>query len=188
LKILGIVGSPRPGGNTEKMTRMALDEIKAEGIDVELISLAGKKIEPCRGCSACRKTGECVIKDDFGAIYDKMAAAEGFILASPVYFSAPTPQITALISRCFVNRGKGKRVFDNKVGGPIVVARRAGKNFAFAQLLLFYMIQGMIVPGSSYWNVAIGRDIGDVTNDTEGVETIKFFAKKLAWLTKKVNI
>src|SRR5512135_1879571 len=118
MKILGIVGSPRPGGNTERLTRMALDEIKAEGIEVELISLAGKKIEPCRGCSTCRKTGECVIEDDFGAIYDRMVEAEGFILSSPVYFSAATPQISALISRCFVNRGKGKRVFDNKVGGP----------------------------------------------------------------------
>jgi len=187
MKILGIVGSPRPGGNTERLTKMALNEISGEGIEVELISLAGKKIEPCRGCSACRKTGECVIKDDFAAIYDKMCAAEGFILASPVYFGAATPQISALISRCFVNRGKDKRAFDNKVGGPIVVARRAGKNFTFAQLLLFFMIQGMIVPGSSYWNVAIGRDIGDVENDTEGVETVRNFARKLAWLAKKVN-
>jgi len=186
MKILGIVGSPRKGGNTEQLTRIALDEVQKEGIDVELISLAGKKIAPCTGCGACRSTGECVIKDDFGAIYDKMVAAEGFILTSPVYFGAATPQISSLISRCFVSR-RQKRVFDNKVGGPIVVARRAGKNFTYAQLLFFFMISGMIVPGSTYWSVAIGDDMGDVVKDTEGVETIRNFGKKLAWLAKKVN-
>jgi multimeric flavodoxin WrbA len=186
MRILGIVGSPRSGGNTENLTRMALEEIQRDGIDVELISLADKKIQPCTACGACRSTGECVIDDDFAAIYDKMVAAEGFILASPVYFGAATPQISSLISRCYVSRRK-KRVFDNKVGGPIVVARRAGKNFAYAQLLFFFMISGMIVPGSTYWNVAIGNELGEVVKDTEGVETVKNFAKKLAWLTKKVN-
>jgi len=187
MKILGITGSPRPGGNTERLTRVALDEIKAAGIEVELISLAGKRIEPCKACFGCRPSGRCVIKDDFEAIYDKMAAADGFILASPVYFGAASPQITCLISRCFVNHGKGEKVFNNKIGGPIVVGRRAGKSFAFSQLLLFFMIQGMVVPGSNYWNVAIGRDLGDVVSDAEGVETVRNFGKKLAWLAKKLN-
>ena len=186
MKIIGIVGSPRVGGNSEALTRIALEEVQRESLETELISLAGKKIAPCDGCGACRTTGECHIKDDFQPIYDKMVEAEGFILASPVWFGAATPQITSLISRCYVHRGV-KCPFENKVGGPIVVARRAGQNFTYAQLIFFYMLSSMIVPGSTYWNIAFGREKGKVTEDEEGIQTIRNFGRKLAWLAKKVN-
>jgi len=187
MKILGIVGSPRAGGNTEALTRIALQEIQTQGLEVELISLAEKKIAPCDGCGSCRGTGECHIKDDFQDIYEKMVGAAGFILATPVWFGAATPQTSCLISRCYAYRGSGDRPFENKVGGPIVVARRAGQNFTFAQLMFFFMISGMIVPGSTYWNIAFGREKGEVAKDEEGVRTIRNFGQKLAWLAKKVN-
>jgi len=158
MKIVGVVCSPRFGGNAETLTRICLEEISKEGLDTELISLAGKKITPCDACGQCRTTGKCHINDDFEEIYAKMVEADGFVLATPVYFGAAAPQIVSLISRCYVHGPK--RSFENKVGGPIVVARRAGHNFAFAQLMLFFMIQGMIVPGSTYWNIAFGREKG----------------------------
>lgn len=186
MKIVGIVGSPRRDGNTEIITRIALEEIKKENLETELISLVGKKIQPCDACGNCRKTGECHIKDEFEAVHSKMLEADGFILATPVYFGAATPQMTNLISRCYAYRG-GKRPFEDKVGGPIVIARRAGQNFTFAQLMFFFMISGMIVPGSTYWNIAFGREKGEVLNDEEGIRTIKNFGRKLAWLAKKVR-
>ena len=186
MKIVGIVGSPRIGGNTEILTRIALEEVQNEGIETELISLAEKKIKPCDGCRICRDTGKCHIKDDFKSIYTKMVEADGIILATPVYFGAATPQIVSLISRCYAYSGE-KRPFENKVGGPIVVARRAGHNFTFAQLMFFFMVTGMIVPGSTYWNIAFGREKGEVTKDEEGVQTIKNFGRKLAWLVKKIK-
>jgi multimeric flavodoxin WrbA len=186
MKIIGIVGSPRVGGNTEILTRLALEEIRKEGIDIELVSLAGREIKACDGCASCRTTGKCHIKDDFEVIYAKMDEADGIILATPVYFGAATPQMTSLISRCYAYRG-AKHPFENKVGGPIVVARRAGHNFTFAQLMFFFMISGMIVPGSTYWNIAFGWEKGDVTKDEEGINTIKHFGQKLAWLTKKIK-
>ncbi|MBS7614730.1 flavodoxin family protein [Candidatus Bathyarchaeota archaeon] len=184
MKVVGVVGSARPGGNTEILTNIALDEIQKEGIETELISLAGKKIEPCDGCRACSETGKCHYKDDFEKIAEKMIKADGIILSSPVYYGAASPQIVSLISRFFSKRDKPLR---NKVGGPIVVARRAGKNFTFAQLLFFFMIQEMIIPGSSYWNVAFGRSKGEVLKDEEGINTIKTFGKKIAWLLKKLK-
>ena len=187
MKIVGIIGSPRLGGNTESLTRIALKEISNKGLKTELIPLAGKKIEPCDSCRSCQTTGKCHIKDDFENIYSKMIEADGIILASPVFFGAATPQIASLISRCFAYTGPRGRPFEDKVGGPIVVARRAGHNFTLAQLMFFFMIHGMIVPGSTYWNVGFGRKKGDVFKDKEAVRTIKNFGRKLAWLLKKIK-
>jgi multimeric flavodoxin WrbA len=183
MKVIGIVGSPRPGGNTETLTRIALEEVEKEGIETELINLAGKKIAPCDHCGACKK-GKCHIKDDFESVLKKMVKADGIILATPVYYGAATPQITSFISRFYGTSGKQ---LENKVGGPIVVARRAGQNFTLAQLMFFFMIHGMIVPGSTYWNMAFGRSKGDVLKDKEGLRTIRTFARKLAWVVKKLN-
>jgi len=184
MKVVGVVGSPRLGGNTETITRIALKEIEKEGLKTELIPLAGKNIQPCDGCRSCVKTGKCHFKDDFQFIYSKIIRADGVILATPVYYGAATPHIASFISRFYSTRGKPLK---NKVGGPIVVARRAGKNFTFAQLMFFFMIHEMIVPGSTYWNVAFGRNIGEVEKDEEGVGTIKNFARNLACLIKKIN-
>jgi multimeric flavodoxin WrbA len=184
MKVVGIVGSARKGGNTEILTNIALGEVQKEGIDTELISLVDKKIQPCDGCSACSETGKCRFKDDFTQVYSKMVEADGIILASPVYYGAASPQIVSLISRFYSVHGKPLR---NKVGGPIVVARRAGQNFTFAQLLFFFMIQEMIVPGSTYWNIAFGNSRREVLKDEEGINTIKNFGKNMAWLLKKLK-
>jgi len=188
VKIIGIVGSPRKGGNTELLVKEALSAAKGEGAKTELISLAGKTIKPCDGCRSCRKAKKCRIQDDdLPPIFEKMLKADGIILASPVYFGSATPQIKALIDRAGYWGGSMGRVFEDKVGGPIVVARRAGQNFTFAQLLFFFMITGMIVPGSTYWNVAFGRERGEAKGDEEGIRTVRNFGKKVAWLAKKIN-
>jgi multimeric flavodoxin WrbA len=113
-----------------------------------------------------------------------MVEADGIILATPVYYGAATPQMASFISRFFGVDGQPLR---NKVGGPIVVARRAGQNFTLAQLMFFFMIEEMIVPGSTYWNMAFGRHKREVLKDEEGVRTIRHFGQKIAWLLKKIN-
>ena len=184
MKVVGIVGSPRRGGNTEILTQTALEVIQKEGIETELISLAGKRIAPCDGCRSCIETGKCHIKDDFDSVFAKMKEADGIILATPVYYGAATPQIVSLISRFYSAKNKPLK---RKVGGPIVIARRAGHNFTLAQLMFFFMISEMIVPGSSYWNIAFGRQKGDVLKDKEGITTIKNFAHNMVWLLKKTH-
>ena len=184
VKIIGIVGSPRKGGNTELLVKEALSSAEGQGAKTELISLAGKTIKPCDGCRTCRKTKKCRIQDDdLPPIFEKMLKADGIILASPVYFGSAS----ALIDRAGYWGGSMGRVFEDKVGGPIVVARRAGQNFTFAQLLFFFMITGMIVPGSTYWNVAFGREKGEARDDEEDIRTVRNFGKKVAWLAKKIN-
>lgn len=185
--VVGVVGSPRVGGNTEILVSEALKVAAEEGAQAELIRLADKKINPCDDCLSCRKTKECRIEDDFQEIYEKMVRADGIILASPIYFGSATPQIMALIDRAGFLSGARGRVFENKVGGPIVVARRAGQNFTLAQLLFFFLQQGMIVPGSTYWNIAFGREKGEVLRDDEGLKTVRNFAKKMVWLIKRIK-
>ena len=185
--IVGIVGSPRKKGNTERLVSEALRVVEEKGVNTDLVRLAGKEIKPCDACLSCKKTGECHIKDDFREIFDKMVQADGIILSSPVYFGSATPQIKALIDRAgYLSIAKG-RVFENKVGGPLVVARRAGQNFTYVQLLFFFLHQGMIVPGSTYWNIAFGRERGDVIQDGEGLRTARNFAEKMLWIITKIN-
>jgi multimeric flavodoxin WrbA len=114
-------------------------------------------------------------------------AQKEMILSSPVYFGSATPQIMALIDRAGYLSNRTGRPFENKVGGVLVVARRAGQNFTFAQLLFFFLHQGMIVPGSTYWNIAFGKEKGEVGTDEEGMQTARNFGKKMVWLIRKTK-
>jgi multimeric flavodoxin WrbA len=164
-----------------------LDEIEEEDIEVELIRLAGKEIQPCKACGYCTKGQGCSQRDDdFQEIFNKMIEADGIILGTPVYFGSATAQLMALLQRAgYVNRRSGNKYFSRKIGAPVVVARRSGHNFTLAQLMYFFTISDMVVPGSSYWNIAIGKDKRDVAEDKEGIETMRNLGKNIAWLLKK---
>lgn len=186
MKAIGIVGSPRENGNTEILTKHTLKAIEEEGLDTELIRLAGLDIRPCDACMACRKEERCPIDDDLFPIYTKMKEAEAIILASPVYFGSATAQMKALMDRAGYIALRG-RVFAGKVGGPLVVARRAGQNFTFAQIMYWFHILGFFMPGSTYWNIAFGREKGEVSEDEEGLRTAWNFGKNIALLVKKLK-
>ncbi len=185
MKAIGVVGSPRVNGNTEILTCHTLAAIEEEGITTEVIRLAKRDIRPCNACKACDNVEDCPIEDDVMSIYNQLKVADAIILASPVYYSSATALIKALMERIGFISGS-RRVFAGKVGGPLVVARRAGQNFAFAQLLLWFYIEGFFIPGSTYWNVAFGRNKGEVNQDEEGLRTAGNFGKNLAFLVKKL--
>ncbi|GAH21442.1 unnamed protein product [marine sediment metagenome] len=186
MKAIGIVGSPRKGGNTEILTKHTLKAIEEEGLDTELIRLAGLDIRPCDACMACKEEEQCPIDDDLLPIYNKMKEAEAIILASPVYFGSATALLKALMERTGYMSGS-RRPFAGKVGGPLVVARRAGQNFTFAQIMYWFHILGFFMPGSTYWNIAFGREKGEVEEDEEGLKTAWNFGKNIAFLVKKLK-
>jgi len=187
VKAIAIVGSPRKKGNTEILTRHTLKAIEEEGLDTELISLAGLDIKPCNACMVCKKEESCPIDDDLFPIYIKMKEADAIILASPVYFGSATALLKALMERTGYIAYWNGRVFEGKVGGPLVVARRAGQNFTLAQLAYWFYIMGCFVPGSTYWNVAFGNKKGEVEQDEEGLKTAWNFGKNVAFLVKKLK-
>ena len=180
MKVVAIVGSPRKNGNTEILSAHALKAIAEEGIETEIISLAGKDIKPCNACMACAKEEKCSIQDDLFPIYETMKAADGIILASPVYYGSCTALLKALMERAGYVSRHSNGAFRGKVGGPLVVARRAGHNFTIAELDFWFHILGMTVPGSTYWNIAFGMEKGSVNKDEEGLRTAWNFGKNMA--------
>jgi multimeric flavodoxin WrbA len=190
MNVVAFNGSGRKDGNTFFMLQTVLEELQNEGIETELIQLAER--EPLQGCVAChkcmqRKNMKCAIESDpFNDYFKKISQADGLLLGSPVYFSDMTAGMKALIERCgFVGRANGN-VLRRKVGAGVAAVRRAGANHTLASMNYLFLISEMIVPGSSYWNMAIGRKPGDVLEDAEGLETMKTLGINMAWLLKKL--
>jgi len=190
MKVVAFNGSARKDGNTAILLRYVLSELEQEGIQTELVQLSGAKIHGCLACRTCfsRKDGRCSQKDDLGNVcIEKMAAADGILLGSPTYVADVSPEIKALIDRaCMVGRANDN-MFRRKVGASVVAVRRAGAIHAFDALNHFFLIMEMIIPGSSYWNIAIGREKGEVENDTEGIQTMKTLGRNMAWLLKRLQ-
>jgi len=190
MKVVAFNGSARRGGNTAILLGHVLGELKKEGIETELVEMSGATIHGCLACRKCstRQNRHCSQENDMGnAFIDKMAAADGILLGSPTYVTDVSPEIKALIDRaCLVSRANGD-MFRRKVGAAVVAVRRAGAIHAFDTLNHFFLITEMIVPGSSYWNIAIGREPGEVEQDEEGIRTMKVLGQNMAWLLKKVN-
>ena len=186
MRILGIVGSAREGGNTETLMGELLKTVEAHGVETEMIRLAEKTVSPCTACETCRiSKNRCSVEDDFGPIFDAMKEADAIALGSPVYFGSASPNLMALLDRAGYVSRHGDDVFTRKIGVPLVVARRAGQNFTLAQITFYFLIMGMIVPGSTYWPVAFGRSRGEVLDDTEGLETIRNLGENTVWLMKR---
>jgi len=189
MKVLGINGSARRDGNTAILIRTVFGELEKAGIETELIQLGGK---PLRGCTACyqcfeKKNKRCAVAGDaLNGIIEKMLEADGILLGSPTYFADITPELKALIDRAGLVGMASGGIFRRKVGAAVLAVRRGGAIHAFDTINHFFLISQMIVPGSSYWNVGIGRDKGDVEKDEEGLKTMRTLGENMAWLLECV--
>ena len=183
MKVVAFNGGARKDGNTAILINYMFKELENEGFNTELVQLAGKKI---RGCTACMKCFEnrdrrCIFDDDIvNDCIAKMADADGIILGSPVYFADVTAEMKALIDRAGFVSMANNGLFRRKVGSAAVAVRRAGAIHTLDSLLHFLLISGMIVPGLPA--IGIGRDIGDVIKDEEGISWAKNAGKNMAWL------
>lgn len=189
LKVLGINGSPRKG-NTGIALKTVMDVLDQEGFETEVCQVGGRMLAGCLACGWCskNKVGRCVQdKDIVNEAIAKAVEADAILLASPVYYADITTEMKAVVDRVgFVTRMNGG-LLRRKVGAGIAVARRAGAIHAFDSLNHFFLINEMIIPGSSYWNVLYGLEPGDVDGDMEGIETMKILGVNMAWLLKKIH-
>jgi multimeric flavodoxin WrbA len=190
MKVVAFNGSSRKDGNTAILLKLVLDEIEKEGIETELVQLAGETLSGCIACYKCRenKDQKCaIVKDRLNEYVTKMKEAQGILLGSPTYIADMTANTKALIERCaIVSRNNGD-LFRRKVGAAVIAVRRAGSTHVLSSINYFFLLNQMIIPGSSYWNMAIGRDPGEVKNDAEGIQTMKTLGQNMAWLIKKIH-
>ncbi|MGE5293978.1 MAG: flavodoxin family protein, partial [Solirubrobacterales bacterium] len=165
-------------------------ELEKEGIETEMIQFAGQSVHGCIACGGCfkNKNQRCAVEGDIvNDSIAKMVAADGIILASPTYFADITSETKALIDRAGYVAKANADMFRRKVGAGVIAVRRAGSVHAFDSINHFFLISQMIIPGSCYWNMGIGRAKGEVEQDEEGLRTMQILGQNMAWLLKKIN-
>ncbi|MCX5871243.1 MAG: flavodoxin family protein [Deltaproteobacteria bacterium] len=193
MKVVAFSGSARKDGNTAFLLKAVLAELEAAGVETELVELAGQEVRGCIACYECfkRKDGYCaystVQKDCINDCLDKMKGADAILLGSPTYFADVSPEMKALMDRCgMVSRANGD-LFKRKLGAAVVAARRAGAIHVFDSINHFFLIGQMIVVGSNYWNIGMGREKEEVAKDEEGMQTMRILGQNMAWLLNKLG-
>ena len=190
MMVVAINGSARRDGNTALLLGHVLEELSKEGIQTELVQLAGMEIHGCTACMKCfaNRDRRCAVTGDaVNGLIEKMDAADGILLGSPTYFTDVTSEMKALIDRAGFVAKANRDMFRRKVGAAVVAVRRAGAIHAFDTLNHFFLIGQMVVPGSSYWNVGLGLQPGDVEKDGEGIRTMQTLGQNMAWLLKALR-
>lgn len=190
MKVIAFNGSPRKNGNTQLLIKRVFAELESQQIETEMIQVGGKTIKPCRACYRCfkNKDQKCSMDDDsLNEHIGKMMEADGIILGSPVYFSNITPEIKCLMDRSGIVGSANGGLYKRKVGAAVVAVRRAGAVSTFDAMNHFFLYGQMIVPGSCYWNVSLGREPGEVEKDEEGMNIMKVLGENIAWLLKKLQ-
>jgi multimeric flavodoxin WrbA len=171
------------------MLNTVLDICADAGFATELFQAGGRTVKGCAACGGCAKhVGRCATDDWVNEVYQKMVEADAILLGSPTYFSDLTPELKAVIDRSgYMSRCAGFSLA-RKVGAAVCAVRRAGGIHTLDSIQHFFLINAMIVPGNSYWNLSISRDIGDYKNDEEGASTMKDLGENIVWLLKKLHL
>ena len=185
MKVLILNGSPRKGGNTS----IALDEMvrifEADGIEAEVVQVGNKTVRGCIACGTCAEKGKCVFDDVANELAPKFEAADGLVIASPVYYGSANATLIACLDRLFYSTSFDKTM---KVGASVVVARRGGLSATFDELNKYFLISNMPVASSQYWNSVHGREPGQAAQDAEGLQTMRVLARNMAFLMKGISL
>jgi multimeric flavodoxin WrbA len=191
VKVVAFNGSARKDGNTAILVRTVFEELEAAGISCELLQLAGKRVGGCTACMKCAETkdGSCPGVRDFisDECIPRALEADGIIIASPVYFADVTSETKALIDRLGYSSRQSGHLLTRKVGAAVVAVRRAGAIHAFDTINHLFLISGMVVVGSSYWSIGVGRKAGEVAEDEEGLRTMRALGQNMAWALERLR-
>ena len=188
MKVVAFNGSPRKEGNTYHAIKMVAEELEKEGIEVEIVQVGDKAIRGCMGCNGCMKNRDekCVIAgDEVNAWIQKMKAADGIIIGSPVHYAAIGGAMKSFLDRAFYVANLG--FLRHKVGGAVVAVRRSGGVTTFNQLNNYLNYTEMLIPGTNYWNVIHGFAPGEARQDAEGCQIMRVLGQNMAWLLKLVE-
>lgn len=185
MKVLMINGSPRNGGNTSIALKEMEKTFLEEGIEVETVQIGNKDVRGCIACNTCVTKGQCVFDDVVNELAPKFEAADGLVVASPVYYASANATLIACLDRLFYSTGFDKSM---KVGASVTVARRGGCSATYDELNKYFTISGMPVASSQYWNSVHGRGPGEASQDAEGLQTMRILARNMAFLMKSIAL
>ena len=185
MKVLLINGSPQKDGNCDRLLNEAAAVFTAENVEVMRYDIGTKDVRGCIACGGCATKGECVLGGDVPALAKELAAADGMIVASPVYYASPNGSVLALLDRLFMSANCDLRM---KVGASFAVARRAGTVATFDVLNKYYTINQMPVASGRYWNNGFGRAKGEIEGDEEGLQNARIVAKNMLFLMRSIAL
>ena len=185
LKVLMFNGSPRPNGNTAVALREIETVFRENGVEVETVIIGNRAIRGCVACGGCAKTGKCVFDDAVNELAPKFEAADGLVVASPVYYASANATLIACLDRLFYSTPFDKTM---KVGASVVCARRGGCSATFDELNKYFTISGMPVASSQYWNSIHGRTPGEAEADGEGRQTMRTLARNMTFLMRSIAL
>lgn len=184
MKVLLINGSPKANGNTAFALARMEEIFHAAGVETETIQVGSQLIRGCIGCASCYKQHKCIFDDLVNETAEKLEAADGIVLGSPVYYASPNGTLLSFLDRLFYSTGHiDKRM---KIGAAVVCARRGGCTASMDVLNKYFGISGMPTAGSSYWNIIHGAKPGEAAQDAEGVRTLRNLAKNMVFLMTAV--
>lgn len=189
MHVLAFNGSPKAEGNTYHAIKMVTDELEKQGITTEIINIGNKNIRGCIACGGCARNlnEKCVIEDEVNDCIQKMKAADGIIIGSPVYYASIAGTMKCFLDRAFFVCSANGGLLRHKIGASVVAVRRSGEVATFDHLNHYFTICEMPVVSSNYWNVIHGRMPGEVHQDEEGTQIMRVLGKNMAWLLKCVN-
>lgn len=182
---VAINGSPRKGGNTEILLSKVLEPLKEQGWETEYVQVGGKPVRGCLACGKCfeKRNMQCSVKTDlFNDVMEKMVKADAIILGSPTYFTDVSSEMKAILDRSGYVAIANGRAFRGKIGAAVVAVRRGGATHVFDTINHMFLMNQMIVPGSTYWNLGVGRDKGEVNEDQEGLVNMNNLGETIGWL------
>ena len=185
MKVLILNGSPKPDGNTSVAINELVKIFDLEGIESEIVQIGNKDIRGCVSCNLCKNTGKCTFDDIVNDLAVKFEAAGGLIVASPVYYASANATLIACLDRLFYSTHFDKTM---KVGASVVVARRGGCSATFDELNKYYLISGMPIAPSQYWNSVHGNAPGEAVKDEEGLQTMRTLARNMSFLMKSISL
>ncbi len=185
MKVLIINGSPRVGGNTTVALNEMIKVFDVEGIETEVVQIGNKDIRGCVACGACSASGRCAFDDVVNELAGKLEAADGLVVASPVYYASANATLIACLDRLFYSTHVDKTM---KVGASVVVARRGGCSATYDELNKYFTISGMPVASSQYWNSVHGGAPGEADKDAEGLQTMRTLARNMSFLMKSIAL
>ena len=184
MKVLLINGSPHKNGCTNEALCEVAGALNKNGVETVMVHVGTAPVAGCIGCGNCGKTGKCFVNDKVNEVIEMLPEIDGIVVGSPVYYAAPSGQISAFLDRLFTSGGS----FEGKVGAAVVSCRRGGASAAFDALNKYFTISGMPVASSQYWNQVHGTNPEEVQKDEEGMQTMRTLGNNMAWLIKCIEL